>query len=85
MATRLVGTSSRSANSDVALRTVAMHTSGGSGRRFPAACDGNSTRSTAIPARVTSCVDGHEPRLVPPGAGAGREHEPDGPGLIMGP
>ena len=49
MATRLVGIPSRSASPMVALRTVCMHTSGGSGRRFPAVRPGNSTRSTTTP------------------------------------
>ena len=54
MAMRLVGTASRSASAAVAVRIVSMHTAGGSVRRLPAACPGNSTRSTATPASVTA-------------------------------
>ena len=46
--------SSRSASSSVAARIVVVHTAGGSGRCYPAAGPGKSTRSTAIPTLVTA-------------------------------
>ena len=54
MATRSVGTPSRPASSEVAVRIVSMHTAGGSGWRFPEAGPGKSTRSTVTPSAVTA-------------------------------
>ena len=85
MAMRPVGTPSRSASADVAARTVSMHTAGGSVRRLPAACPGNSTRSTATPTAAHRLVDGDEPGLLTPGTRPGREHESGDPRAAIGP
>src|ERR1700722_7898065 len=84
-ATRLVGTPSLSASSDVALRIVSMHTAGGSGRRFPAACPGNSPRSTTTPTCVTAWSIATSPGWSRPADAPGVSINPAGPDRVIGP
>ncbi len=82
MATRRVGTPSRSASSDVAVRIVAMHTAGVSGRRFPALTPGNSTRSTATPTLVTASSIATSPEWSRPALAPGVSMSPAGLRLV---
>src|ERR1017187_4524459 len=84
-ATRLVATPSLSASSDVAVRIVWIHTAGGSGRRFPAACPGNSTRSTTTPTCVTAWSMATSPGWSRPAAAPGVSINPAGPDPVIGP
>src|SRR5580692_6906452 len=84
-ATRLVGTPSLSASSNVAVRIVSMHTAGGSGRRFPAACPGISTRSTTRPTGVTAWSIATSPGWSRVADAPGVSINPAGPEPVIGP
>ena len=85
MAMRPIGTPSRSASAVVATRTVSMHTAGGSVRRLPAACPGNSTRSTARPVRVTASSIATSPDCVRRALAPGVSTSPAMPAVAMAP
>ena len=85
MAMRRVGTESRSASPSVAARTVWMQTAGGSVRRLPAACPGNSTRSTATPVALTASSMATSPDCPRPALAPGVSTSPAIPALAIGP
>ena len=85
MAMRPVGTESRSASASVAARTVWMQTAGGSVRRLPAACPGNSTRSTATPVRLTASSMATSPDCSRPALAPGVSTSPAIPAVAIGP
>lgn len=85
MAIRWVGTPSLPANSEVAVRMVSMHTAGESGRRFPAAGPGKSTRSTVSPTLVTASSIATSPDWSRRALAPGVSTRPTGPDVVIGP
>jgi hypothetical protein len=85
MATQGVGTPIRCASSSVAVRIVAMQTAGESGRRFPAAGPGKSTRSTATPTLLTAWSIATSPEWSRRALAPGVSTRPAGPDPIIDP
>ena len=85
MAMLPVGTESRSASPAVAVPTVSMQTAGGSVRRLPEAWPGNSTRSTVMPAPVTTSSMATSPDCSRPALAPGVRISPAMPAFAIGP
>ncbi len=83
IAMRVVRTCRCSASAAVAVRTVSMQTAGGSVRRLPAACPGNSTRATERPVLVTAVSIATSPDWFRPALAPGVSTRPATRALVM--